>query len=64
LAKDAAAAVVGTALEKGALDAAVAAARRIMAPVSDMRGSTEYRVSVGGVMVQRALKNAFVRAKG
>jgi aerobic carbon-monoxide dehydrogenase medium subunit len=64
LAEDAAAAVVGTALEKGALDAAAAAAQRIMAPASDTRGSAEYRVSVGGVMVQRALKNAFARAKG
>src|SRR5690606_17424576 len=40
LATDAAAAVVGTALEKPAVDAAVAAARAIMAPASDSRGTS------------------------
>jgi carbon-monoxide dehydrogenase medium subunit len=63
LAKDAAAAVVGTALEKPALDAAVKAARAIMAPASDTRGSAEYRTYAGGVMVERALKRAFERAR-
>jgi carbon-monoxide dehydrogenase medium subunit len=62
LAKDAAAAVVGTAVERSALDAAVAAARRVMSPASDTRGSAEYRISVGGVMVERALRRAFERA--
>lgn len=62
LSKDAAAAVIGTALEKSALDAAVAAARRMMSPASDTRGSAEYRISVGGVMVERALRRAFERA--
>jgi carbon-monoxide dehydrogenase medium subunit len=62
LATDAAAAVIGTALEKGAFDAAVAAARRVMAPTADTRGSAEYRTSVGGVMAERALRRAFERA--
>jgi carbon-monoxide dehydrogenase medium subunit len=64
LAKDAAAAVVGTALEKPAVDAAVKAARAIMSPASDTRGSAEYRTYAGGVMVERALRRAFARARG
>jgi carbon-monoxide dehydrogenase medium subunit len=64
LADGAAAAVVGTGLEKTALEAASNAAKAIMSPASDTRGSVEYRTSVGGVMVERALKRAFERAKG
>jgi carbon-monoxide dehydrogenase medium subunit len=64
LARDAAAAVVGTALEKPALEAAVKAARAIMSPASDTRGSAEYRTYAGGVMVERALRRAFERARG
>jgi carbon-monoxide dehydrogenase medium subunit len=64
LAKDAAAAVVGTALETPAMDAAVRAARAIMTPASDTRGSSEYRTYAGGVMVERALRRAFARARG
>jgi len=63
LAEDAATLVIGSALEKPALDAAVKAARAIMSPASDTRGSAEYRTYVGGVMVERALKKAFARAK-
>ncbi len=62
LASDAAAAVVGTSLEQPAIDAAVAAARAIMAPASDTRGSAEYRTYAGGVIVERALRRAFTRA--
>jgi carbon-monoxide dehydrogenase medium subunit len=64
LARDAAAAVVGTALEKPALEAAVKAARAIMSPASDTRGSAEYRTYAGGVMVERALRRAFAHARG
>ena len=64
LAKDAAAAVVGSALDKSALDAASKAAKAIMTPASDTRGPAEYRIAVGGVMVERALKRAIERAKG
>jgi carbon-monoxide dehydrogenase medium subunit len=62
-AKDAAAAVIGTGLEKPAVDAAVKAARAIMAPAADARGSTEYRTYAGGIMVERALRRAFARAR-
>ena len=64
LAKDAAAAVIGTALEKPGVDAAVKSARAIMSPASDTRGSAEYRTYAGGVMVERALRRAFARARG
>jgi aerobic carbon-monoxide dehydrogenase medium subunit len=63
LANNAAAAVVGSALEKSAVDAAVSAARAIMSPASDTRGSSEYRAYAGGVMVERALRKAFARAR-
>jgi len=55
---------VGSAVDKDALAAAARAARAIMAPASDTRGPAEYRIAVGGVMVERALKRAFERAKG
>jgi len=64
LAKDAGAAVVGSALDRAALEAAARAARSIMSPASDARGTAEYRTFVGGVVVERALKRAFARAKG
>jgi aerobic carbon-monoxide dehydrogenase medium subunit len=63
-ARDAGAALVGTALEKAAVEAAVRAARAIMSPAADTRGSVEYRTYAGGVMVERALRQAFARARG
>ena len=63
LAQAAAAAVRGTSLEAPALGVALEAARAIMAPAADTRGSIEYRTYVGGVMVERALKRAFARSQ-
>ncbi len=63
LATDAAKAVIGTALDPAALNAAADAARAIMAPASDARGPVEYRKHVGGIMVIRALQRAAARAK-
>jgi aerobic carbon-monoxide dehydrogenase medium subunit len=63
LAADAAKAVIGTALDAAALQAASAAAQAIMAPASDARGPVEYRKHVGGIMVMRALQRAAARAK-
>ena len=62
LARDAAAAVVGTALDKPALARAAAAATAITEPAADGRGSAEYRVRMAGVMTARALARAFARA--
>ena len=62
LAKDAAAAVIGTALDKASLGKASAAAEAIASPAEDGRGSVQYRTKMAGVMTQRALTRAFARA--
>jgi carbon-monoxide dehydrogenase medium subunit len=62
LAEDAAAAVIGTALDKAALAQAADAAKAIMSPAADGRGPVEYRTHVGGIMVVRALQRADARA--
>lgn len=62
LADAAARAVIGTALDKAALDAAAAAAEAIAAPAQDSRGSVEYRTKMAGVMTRRALQRAFAKA--
>jgi carbon-monoxide dehydrogenase medium subunit len=58
----AAAAVVGTALDKASLAKAVAAAEAIANPAADGRGSAAYRTKMAGVMTARALTRAFARA--
>jgi carbon-monoxide dehydrogenase medium subunit len=62
LAEDAAAAVIGAALDKAALARAAEAAKAIMSPAADGRGPVEYRTHVGGIMVARALERAATRA--
>ena len=62
LAKDAAAAVIGTALDKASLGKASAAAEAIASPAEDGRGSVQYRTKMAGVMTARALARAFARA--
>lgn len=54
--------LVGTSLEKTALVAAAREAGKLMSPSEDGRGPAEYRASVGGVMLTRALQQAFARA--
>ena len=63
IAHDAAAAAVGTTLDKPALARAAAAAEAIASPAEDGRGSAEYRAKMAGVMTARALTRAFARAK-
>jgi len=62
-AQAAAAAVLGRSLDAATIAAAVKAARALMAPAADTRGSVEYRTYVGGVMVERALKRALAQAR-
>ena len=62
-AEAAAAAVIGSALDKAALDKAAAAAEAICEPAADQRGSAEYRTKMAGVMTRRALTRAFALAK-
>ncbi len=63
MANDAAAAVIGTALDKPAIAQAAAAATAIAKPAADGRGSAEYRAKMAGVMTARALTRALARAK-
>jgi aerobic carbon-monoxide dehydrogenase medium subunit len=62
-AADAAASVIGTALDKPTLARAAAAAVAVTEPAADGRGSAEYRGKMAGVMTERALARAFSRAK-
>ena len=62
LAEAAAKCLIGRAPDDEAIGLAVAEARKIMDPASDTRGTPEYRVSVGGTYVARALKSAIARA--
>jgi carbon-monoxide dehydrogenase medium subunit len=58
LVEAAAQALVGSQLNQAAIDAAVAAVRAAATPISDKRGTVEYRTHVGGVLVSRAIANA------
>ncbi|NKN37108.1 xanthine dehydrogenase family protein subunit M [Agrobacterium sp. a22-2] len=62
LATDAATAVIGTSLDEASLKHAADAARAIMNPATDARGTAEYRTHVGGIMVMRALQRAMQKA--
>lgn len=64
LVPDAASAITGTALEEPALAALAAAARAACRPISDKRGTVEFRTEVAGVLARRAAAIAFARAKG
>jgi len=54
-------ALLGSKLEQSACDAAVAAVRAAAKPISDKRGTAEYRTHVVGVLVSRAIANAQAR---
>ena len=54
-------ALVGSSLGASAIDAAVAAARAAAKPISDKRGTVEYRTHVVGVLVSRAIGKAQAR---
>lgn len=63
LASKAAGLLVGKSIsDEGAVDAAVAAARSIMEPANDTRGTQEYRIAVGGTVVRKAIRRALARA--
>ncbi|EHS48810.1 molybdopterin dehydrogenase FAD-binding protein [Rhizobium sp. PDO1-076] len=54
--------LTGSALDVATIDRAVAAAEAITNPASDMRGPSEYRTKMAGVMLRRALERARTRA--
>jgi carbon-monoxide dehydrogenase medium subunit len=62
-AEAAGAALVGTALDAAAIDKAVQAAVGIAQPSKDARGPVDFRKSVAGVMVRRAIEAAAKRAR-
>ena len=64
LVKAAADAIIGTKLDKKALDNLAAACSAACNPIDDKRGTVEYRIRVAGVLAKRAAKIAFERAGG
>ena len=55
--------LTGTKLDAATVARAVAAAEAITNPASDMRGPSEYRTKMAGIMMRRALERAVARAK-
>ena len=53
--------LVGSKLEDDAIDSAVTAVRAVASPISDKRGSAQYRTHVVGVLVKRAIQRAQAR---
>jgi carbon-monoxide dehydrogenase medium subunit len=62
--EDAAKALIGHTLDEATLAAIDAAARAACKPISDKRGTIDYRIKVAGVLTRRAAAIAFARAKG
>ena len=58
LVEAAAEAMVGSQLDQAAIDAAVVSVRTAATPISDKRGTAEYRTHVVGVLVARAIAKA------
>jgi len=58
------AALVGCTLDDAALEALVTAARAACRPITDRRGTAEFRIEVAGVLARRAAGIAYARARG
>jgi len=63
LVQEAADAIIGTALDDAAMAALAAAASAACNPITDKRGTIEFRTDVAGVLARRAAKIAYDRAK-
>jgi carbon-monoxide dehydrogenase medium subunit len=63
LVPEAAAALVGSRLDRAAQDRLEAAARAACAPIDDKRGTVEFRIQVAGVLARRAALIALDRAR-
>jgi len=61
-AEDATAALVGSSVDKAAVDRAVALAEGLTNPAADARGPADYRTKLAGIMVRRAIARALERA--
>jgi len=64
LVPEAAAALVGTKVDDGALKRLAAAASAACRPIADKRGTREFRIEVAGVLARRAAGIALDRARG
>ena len=64
LVPEAAKAIIGTTLDEKALAVLTKAAEAACKPISDKRGTVEFRTEVAGVLARRAAKIAYDRAKG
>jgi len=64
LVPDAAKALVGTKVDEAALDKLAAAASAACRPISDKRGTKDFRIKVAGVLAKRTATIALQRAKG
>jgi xanthine dehydrogenase FAD-binding subunit len=64
LVQECADAIIGSTLDDAALDALAAAASAACNPITDKRGTVEFRTDVAGVLAKRAAKIAYARAKG
>ncbi len=62
-AKEASAALVGKPLNDAAIAAAAELAQKSATPITDMRGTAEYRTHLVGVLTRRVLKTAAERAR-
>ena len=63
-AKEASDLLAGQTISEDLLKKAAAAAREIVTPITDMRGTIDYRRHVTGVLTERVLQAAIARAKG
>ncbi len=63
-AKAAGEALAGRPVDDETIKQAARAAQAIVSPITDMRGTKEYRVHVTGVLVERVLRTAVARARG
>jgi carbon-monoxide dehydrogenase medium subunit len=64
LVADAAKAIIGSSLDDAAMAKLDAAAQAACKPITDKRGTIEYRTKVAGVLARRAAAIAYERAKG
>ena len=54
----------GRAVSDEAIEEAAEAAKAVARPITDMRGTAEYRTHLVGVLTKRALHGAVKRARG
>ncbi|HSY87044.1 MAG TPA: xanthine dehydrogenase family protein subunit M [Verrucomicrobiae bacterium] len=64
LVKEAADALIGSKVDKAALDKLAAAASAVCRPIDDKRGTKDFRIEVAGVLARRAAVIALKRATG